>query len=666
MIKPVFVIFFVFFTVPVTAEIPPIISYQGRVTDSGGSPVTDGMYSMRFRIFNAATGGDLRWDSGVQSVEVNGGVFNVLLGESPMAEFILPFDEDYWMVVTFEGINQTPRQRLSSCGYAYMASGLVPGTLISESISGLPYGVLKVHNTATTGETYAITARHDSPSGTGIIATAAASSGETYGISAWNYSNQGTGIYGYVCANSGYTYGVYGRSDSPTGTAVYGWASATTGSNLGVSGISSSTSGIGVYGSNTQTSGSTYGVYGKSSSPDGEAVFGWAIATTGNARGVSGRSSSDSGDGVYGLASAASGVTCGGCFETYSTQGSGVRGIANATTGITYGVYGRSYSTSDDSRGVYGRSFATAGVTYGVYGRTDSNNDNATGVFGYSTATGGITYGVYGLNDSWYGTGVQGYAPLMGVWGVATGGASGSGTGVRGEGPLCGGSFDDTNSSSSAAVASDTYKIVGSGSVSFMQNHPYLKDRVIVYAAPEGDEVATYTRGTARLTDGEARVPLGETFKWVTNPSIGLTAHLTPRGRCEGLYVESLTTNELVVREQRDGHSDVAFDYIVYGLRIGFEEQTIVQEKNKEAYIPSMKSHRERCNRNPDLRAYTAFERFKVMRDNFGLNETAAPGEASALRDAIQEYDPSLHGPVGKGAQGIRHPHDEEDSQSRK
>ena len=257
---------------------------------------------------------------------------------------------------------------------------------------------------------------------------------------------------------------------------------------------------------------------------------------------------------------------------------------------------------------------------------------------------------MYGQSDSWYGTGVQGTGPLAGVWGIATGGVGISGTGVRGEGPLCGGSFVDTNSSGNAAVGSDTYKIVGTGAVSFMQNHPYDKGRVIVYAAPEGDEVATYTRGTARLVDGEARVQLGETFKWVTNPAIGLTAHLTSRGRCEGLYVESLTTEQMVVREQRDGSSDVTFDYIVYGLRIGFEEQTIVQEKKEEAYIPSMTSHRDRCSRNPELRTFTAFERFKAMRVGFGVGETVDLSGALALRDAVGEYDPAVHGKIGSFA----------------
>ena len=83
------------------AEIPKMISYQGRITDSGGTPVPDGSYDMRFRIFDAATGGTVQWNSGVFSVDISGGVFNVLLGESPQPAVDLDFDENitsrYWL-----------------------------------------------------------------------------------------------------------------------------------------------------------------------------------------------------------------------------------------------------------------------------------------------------------------------------------------------------------------------------------------------------------------------------------------------------------------------------------------------------------------------------------------------------------------------------------------
>jgi hypothetical protein len=153
--------------------------------------------------------------------------------------------------------------------------------------------------------------------------------------------------------------------------------------------------------------------------------------------------------------------------------------------------------------------------------------------------------------------------------------------------------------------------------------------------------VATYTRGHARLINGELRVELGETFKWVTNPDIGLTAHITPRGECEGLYVASLTTSEMVVKEMRGGNSNVEFDYLICGLRIGFEEASVVQEKTQEAYIPSMNDHRDLYGRYPELRQYNAMERFKRMNTQVG-RLVPDMGASRTLRDAIHEFDPAI------------------------
>ena len=215
--------------------------------------------------------------------------------------------------------------------------------------------------------------------------------------------------------------------------------------------------------------------------------------------------------------------------------------------------------------------------------------------------------------------------------------------GIYALGPVAGGYFQDTDSGTFARVGYSAFKIAGSGTVSFVQNHPYVPSSVIVYNAPEGDEVATYTRGTAKLVDGEARVPLGETFKWVTNPDIGLTAHLTPREDCNGVYLADLSTEEIVVRELQSGTSDCAFDYLVYGLRIGFEESTIVQEKEQESYIPSMADHRQLYERRPDLKMYNSLERFKGMRRIANPKAKLDLSRAQALRDAIIEFDPAVH-----------------------
>ncbi len=217
------------------------------------------------------------------------------------------------------------------------------------------------------------------------------------------------------------------------------------------------------------------------------------------------------------------------------------------------------------------------------------------------------------------------------------------GWGVWGYGIGGGGHMEDIGSGAYARLGFSGFSIWGNGTKNFVQNHPEQKNRVVVYAAPEGDEVATYTRGTARLVNGEARVPLGETFQWVTNPDIGLTAHVTLRGDCNGLYVVSVTTTELVVRELNSGTSNTKFDFIVYGLRIGFEEAAVVQEKELPAPIPSMASLKQQYVAHPELRKFNAMERFKRMRTETGSRGLLDLSAARALHDAITEYDPANH-----------------------
>ncbi len=52
------------------AEIPQVISCQGKVTDLSGTPVGDGDYSMTFTIYDAASGGTSLWSSGSVTVTV--------------------------------------------------------------------------------------------------------------------------------------------------------------------------------------------------------------------------------------------------------------------------------------------------------------------------------------------------------------------------------------------------------------------------------------------------------------------------------------------------------------------------------------------------------------------------------------------------------------------
>ena len=337
------------------------------------------------------------------------------------------------------------------------------------------------------------------------------------------------------------------------------------------------------------------------------------------------------------------GTQQGGYFEDLDSSGyaiagfgdTGVQAAGNGMGGYFLNRIGSGYAyIGTANRGIEGYGSDRGGhfadldhsgfaeVGYGDYGIHGYGNE-AGGYFQDTNHSGHawVGYGDYGVYAR--GNSAGGYFSDLDGSGYAYTGYGDYG--IQGYGDTGGGYFEDTSSSSWARVGYDTYKIQGPGTVTFIQNHPENPEQVIVYAAPEGDEVATYTRGSGRLVDGEARVQLGDTFALVTNPDIGLTAHVTPRGRSADLYVQSVTTGEIIVRSDGPSSLDASFDYFVYGLRIGFEEISIVQEKRREAYIPSMNEHRDRYQRNPELRAFNALERFKGMRSEVEGTDTAEP-----------------------------------------
>jgi hypothetical protein len=608
---------------PVLAEIPEVMGYQGRVTDNGGNPVPNGDYVMRFHIYdNPGGSGSPLWDSGPHAVPVSDGVFSVMLGEPPEPPLNLPFDQDYWMLVAFDGEDQLPLKPLGSVGFAWMASGLVPGTEVmgdvgygaalfatntatidpaqglwgaSWSISGTGvYGVA----TAPTGQTNGVFGLSDSQSGRGTFGFASAPAGTTHGVFGLALSTDGRGVYGRADATMGATYGVFGEAASEVGTGVRGYATASSGYAVGVWGESSSTYGDGVHGRASATSGLAFGVYGESLSSDGKGVFGLASAVSGSTCGVWGKSTSSDGRGVLGLASATWGWNAGVYGETSSTAGDGVHGMATATSGDAYGGYFRTVSTS--GRAVFGRAMATSGTCYGVYGETvstegvgvrgvatpttiypttgvwgETQSRQGEGVLGWATASPGtLACGVVGVTYSRFGDAVAGYAQdqgsgvyggchVSGAKGVCgyTGAESGTGYGVRG--------VAGWPSSPSRVGVYFSGGLAGTGLKSCVVKTS--QGPTLMYCQ-ESPECWFEDFGEGQLANGRAHVELDPLFlETVTidaaNP---MKVFVELGGACEGVYVERGTTGFDVV-ELRDGTSSVPFVYRVVAKRWDFE-----------------------------------------------------------------------------------------------
>jgi len=474
----------------------------------------------------------------------------------------------------------------------------------SAGVSGSPAAIIEGSNSSADG--YAI-------KGTGGLAGGyfkeAGASGEAY--LGFTYNNGVTdyevGIYA-----KGNSAGGYFRDANGTGDAFIGFG------NVGIDAL-----------------GNTAGGYFQEADASGKAYLGYTYND----------GSTDWEVGIY-----AKGNDAGGYFKDANDSGYamlgqddyGIKAYGNYSGGYFRNLDGNSYATvaTNSFTGDYGIR-AHGKSAGGYFSDTDGSSDAYVG------------YGYYGINAR--GKGGAGTTTAGGVFSLD----AGSNTkaylayrrhasidyeyGIWADGKTAGGRFSDTDSGNFANVGAGSYKIYGTGTVNFVQNHPENEDEVIVYAAPEGDEVATYTRGSARLVNGEARIPLGETFKWVTNPDIGLTAHLTPVNGWAPLYVASKSTTELVVKSAPGYADDIAFDYIVYGLRIGFEDVTVVQKKTREARIPSMADHRKAIAEYPELAKYTALSRYARMQGSTREEVKAKMVKAAALVEKIEEFDPKVH-----------------------
>lgn len=103
------------------SQAPQLINYQGQLKQN--DEPASGTFSITFRIYSSATGGTALWTE-TQTVTVNDGVFNVLLGS------VTPFPNNlfaqsgtrYLGVQVAGGSEMTPRFRFTSVAYALNAA----------------------------------------------------------------------------------------------------------------------------------------------------------------------------------------------------------------------------------------------------------------------------------------------------------------------------------------------------------------------------------------------------------------------------------------------------------------------------------------------------------------------------------------------------------------
>jgi hypothetical protein len=114
------VIFLCLAAIPVTAEIPAIVSFQGRLTDTAGN-LLSGSYNVTVRLYDAQSGGNLLWQETQNGVAVVNGIHNIYLGSvTPLTS--LDFRNAYWISIELNGGGEmTPRRQVTTAPYAMRA-----------------------------------------------------------------------------------------------------------------------------------------------------------------------------------------------------------------------------------------------------------------------------------------------------------------------------------------------------------------------------------------------------------------------------------------------------------------------------------------------------------------------------------------------------------------
>jgi hypothetical protein len=112
----------VFLTTLVSAQVPQMINYQGKLTTNTGAPVNDTL-QMVFTIYSDSGGTNPLWTETQSAVLVEKGVFNVLLGSVDSIPYSV-FDGSirYLGVKIGDDPEITPRKLMVSVGYAFHSS----------------------------------------------------------------------------------------------------------------------------------------------------------------------------------------------------------------------------------------------------------------------------------------------------------------------------------------------------------------------------------------------------------------------------------------------------------------------------------------------------------------------------------------------------------------
>lgn len=105
------------------ATVSPLLSYQGLLTDTTGTPRADSSYSIEFALYDKATNGIKLWTETQPAVVTKSGLFSVVLGSvTPFSPDFFAWSPDFWLSVKVEDEEAFTRSPLGFAAFAGFAN----------------------------------------------------------------------------------------------------------------------------------------------------------------------------------------------------------------------------------------------------------------------------------------------------------------------------------------------------------------------------------------------------------------------------------------------------------------------------------------------------------------------------------------------------------------
>lgn len=168
------------------AQVPRTISYQGRLSDASGLPIS-GTRNITFSLYTTATGGSPIWTETHNNVPISNGLYNVMLGSVNPFPPNVDFSQQYWLGVQI-GIDPelTPRYQLGATPYALNIADTIRVTNGKVFLSETSNPTFRVLNSLGTG----ILGYTDSPDSlhTGVFGVSGPA-GSASGVRGLSYGN---------------------------------------------------------------------------------------------------------------------------------------------------------------------------------------------------------------------------------------------------------------------------------------------------------------------------------------------------------------------------------------------------------------------------------------------------------------------------------------------